>query len=136
MSRRQDDGVRGVVQRRTDVVAHAAVDRYIRTQALERLDGADLVERERSWSDDGAARLYGESWLCQTRRSTLAAHDLAQGARDVGRSLRVVGGDVRDPEATTKVDQGQLDAVVITNRGEQANDPVRGNLETRGIEDL
>ena len=61
VARGERAGVVGVVERGADVVAHAAVDADVGADRsaveLDRLDGADLVERERRRADDRAARL-------------------------------------------------------------------------------
>ena len=57
----QESLVPAAVEDGPGVVAHAAVDRHVRADAGQVLDGADRVERDRRGRDDGPPRLGGDA---------------------------------------------------------------------------
>jgi hypothetical protein len=135
-ARGQHGGVAGVVEGGADVVAHAAVDADVRAQPREHLDGADLVQRDGRRPGDGPPRLDGEPRDGQTDGGALLLDDGAQAVGEVGDLHRVVGRGVGDALAAAEVELGQLEAVLVADRGQQADHAVRGELEAVDVEDV
>ena len=110
-------GVVGVVERGADVVAHPAVDGDVGARSaaveLDRLDGADLVEREGARPGDRPAGLDRDARHARRRRRAHSRPTIsAMPAASSRRRQRVVLGGVGDAEAAAEVELGQLDAVL------------------------
>src|SRR4051812_38859638 len=60
------------VERRTDVVRHPSIDRYVVAYALDAFVSTDLIDCHRRWSDQGAPRFDSQLW--QRHSPTLAGH--------------------------------------------------------------
>jgi hypothetical protein len=139
-------GVGGVVEGGADVVAHPAVDgdvvadqRGARGTAgtqPDRLDRADLVDRDRAGAGDRPARLDREPRHGQIQLRALGGDDLLQPGRDVGGADRVVLGQVGDAEPAAEVELGEHLAGGLSQLAEQPDHAVRGGLEAGGVEDL
>src|SRR5581483_2675673 len=97
-----------VVERGTDVVAHAAVDAHVapRRAVSQRdvLDGAHLVEGDGSGTGDGATRLDHDPRGLQAGGGALLRHDRAQLLGQPRRRGRVVLGQVGDTQAAPEVE--------------------------------
>ena len=83
-----------------------------------------------------AAGLDGEPRDGQTDCGALLLDDAAQPVGVLEDVHRVVGGGVGDALAAAEVELGQLDAVLVADRGEQPDHPVRGELEAVDVEDV
>ena len=124
------------VERRADVVAHAAVDADIGAQARQVLDGAHLVDGDGAGTGDGPARLDGEVGNAQARVGAGLGDERQHPLGHLVDVQRRVLAGVRDAEAAAEIELGQLDAVRIADGREQADEPLGRQPETGGVEDL
>ena len=133
-------GVPGAVERRPNVVAHAAVDGDVRAyQALvdhDGLDRADRVERERGGPDDRPAGLDRDAWHGRAQARAGGVDDAGDVLGHAVRLERDVAGEVGDAEPAAEVHLGQQ---VPGERGQLRAQLQHGacrDLEPGGVEDL
>src|SRR6478609_7134516 len=103
---------------------------------VDRLDGADLVEREGGGARDGTTGLDGDPRHGDLLGAALSLDDLGHPGREVLRRQGVVLGRVGDAEGAAQVELGELDAEVAGDLGVQADDAPGRHLEAGGVEDL
>src|SRR5690606_12839422 len=108
--------VRGAVERGTDVVAHAAVHTYVGANAIDVLDGTDLVEREHGRPDQRPPGLDRQVRQGEAPCRTLLLHDLEHAGGEVAWRGRVVLCGVRDAKAAAEIELGHLDAELTAER--------------------
>ena len=139
-ARGESDAVFGAVQGSSDVVAHAAVDRYVGADdtaiKFYRLDRPDFVQGDARRSDDRAAGLERQRRLVDSRVGARSRHyppDLRCHIRDVD---RIVAVHVRDTHAAPEVEFGDADSLFLVQSLGETDDATRGHLEPGRVENL
>ena len=126
----------GVVERRANVVGHAAVDGHVLADAGQRLQNADGVQREARGCHQAAAGLNGQTRQLNAQTFAVLADRVDRAFGELVDSGRLVIGLVGDAQATAHVKLLDLVAVGFLHAGDELDHDLHGFSERMQREDL
>ena len=125
-----------MVERRADVVGHAAVDGDVLADAGQGFKDAHGVERDAGVGDKAATRLDENARLGHAVFSAEILHGTRRAFREVLDRGGLVGREVGHAQAAAQVELGDLDAVFLPDARDELDHDLRGFAERMQREDL
>ena len=125
-----------MIERRADIVGHAAVDGHVLADAGKRLQNTHRVERNAWHSHHRTTRLAEQAWLGEGELSAILLHGRGDHFSKFIDRRGVLFGGVGDTQTAAHIDLAHFDAVVALNARREFDDDLDGLVERMQREDL